>query len=162
MNHDPKTNFGARKPPVALVPPVAIIHEAMAMADGARKYGAYSWRAASVSTMTYLNAALRHLFDYVDGTVQSDTNVHNLGHARACLAIILDAEANGTLVDDRPLPGKSATVQEAMVERVPSASGQVGSENAHPKTIRPRSRSARVVRKGALAAKPGPKATRAR
>lgn len=31
--------------------------------------------------------------------------VHHLGHARACLAIIIDAESVGALVDDRPLPG---------------------------------------------------------
>jgi hypothetical protein len=54
--------------------------------------------------MVYLSAAWRHLdayhsgeeFDPADGT-------HHLGNVMACCAIILDAEAAGTLDDDRPI-----------------------------------------------------------
>jgi hypothetical protein len=33
--------------------------------------------------------------------------VHHLGHAIACLAILLDAQEAGMLVDDRPILGAS-------------------------------------------------------
>ena len=33
-----------------------------------------------------------------------DSKAHHLGHARACLGILLDAMANGCLEDDRPTP----------------------------------------------------------
>jgi len=41
---NPKDRIGIKKPPIHLVPPVAIIHEAMAFKDGADKYGPYNWR----------------------------------------------------------------------------------------------------------------------
>ena len=31
-----------------------------------------------------------------------DSNVHHLGHVVACAGILLDAQATGNLVDDRP------------------------------------------------------------
>ena len=41
---NPKSAFGVKKPPLHLIPPAALAHEAMAMADGAAKYGPYNWR----------------------------------------------------------------------------------------------------------------------
>lgn len=108
---NPKDRHGASKPSVALVPPVALLHEAMAFEQGAQKYGAYNWRDHKVSAMVYVNAALRHLLDYLDGADRaSDSGAHNLGHARACMAILLDAESSGTLLDDRPKAGHSERV----------------------------------------------------
>lgn len=105
---NPKTAYGATKPSLALIPPCALLHEALAFEQGAAKYGAYNWRENAVSSMTYLNAALRHIGDYLDGAqVAADSKVHNLAHARACLAILIDAEEGGHLVDDRPRPGQS-------------------------------------------------------
>jgi hypothetical protein len=34
--------------------------------------------------------------------------VRHLGHAKACLGILLDAEATGNLIDDRPLAAADA------------------------------------------------------
>ncbi len=114
---NPKTAHGAQKPALCLIPAVANLHEAMAMEEGARKYGAFNWRANAVEAMTYAHAARRHLDAWIDGQECSgDTSppVHNLGHARACLAILLDAIEIGNLIDDRPLPGKAAEVQDRM------------------------------------------------
>ena len=103
---NPKTAVGLTKSPLGIVPAVALHHEALALADGMAKYGKANWRERGVSTSVYINAALRHLMAYYDGgeRLASDSKVHHLGHARACLAIILDAEAAGTLNDDRPKP----------------------------------------------------------
>lgn len=108
---NPKTIYGNAKPAIGLIPGPALVHIAAAFADGADKYGPANWRDDPVSTTTYLNAALRHLLSYQDGERNaSDSGVHHLAHAAACLAILLDAEEQGTLVDDRPTPGKSAAV----------------------------------------------------
>jgi hypothetical protein len=57
----------------------------------------------------YVDAALRHLNAWFDGEQEaSDSGVHHLGHARACMAILLDAEATGNLIDDRPAEGRGA------------------------------------------------------
>lgn len=106
---NPKTRFGVAKPPIALIPGPALIHMADAFRDGAKKYGPANWRIDPVTTSTYVNAALRHILAYYDGeTNASDSGVHHLGHAAGCLAILLDAEAQGTLNDDRPTPGRTS------------------------------------------------------
>ena len=110
-DNNPKTILGLKKSPLHLVPPVAIAHTAQAFGDGAAKYGPYNWRDNKVSSSIYVSAAKRHLDSWFDGEDKSsDANVHHLGHAIACLAIILDAEATGNLIDDRPTPGAMARV----------------------------------------------------
>lgn len=106
---NPKTRYGKAKPAISLIPGPALLHIADAFADGAEKYGPANWRNDPVSTSTYVDAAYRHIVAYFDGREQcaADSGVHHLGHAAACLAILLDAEAQGTLVDDRPTAGQS-------------------------------------------------------
>jgi hypothetical protein len=120
MNDNPKDVAGRNKVPLSLVPAVALAHEAEAFrygayeaprADGGRGYGPYNWRQTPVRASVYVDAALRHLLDYFDGENRApDSRAHHLGHARACLAIVLDALEQGTLVDDRPTPGTAAVV----------------------------------------------------
>lgn len=100
---NPKKAMGMAKPPMHLIPDSAMIHAAMAFKDGAAKYGPYNWRDDPVDITTYIAAAKRHLALYFNGQrVTSDTGVHNLGAVIACCAILLDAEAHGSLIDDRP------------------------------------------------------------
>lgn len=103
LDTNPKTAFGATKPPLSLSPRTALVHMAMAFKDGAEKYGPYNWREKAVSVMTYMNAAERHHAQFLDGNdYDKKSLVHHLGHAMACYAIILDAMEVGNAVDDRP------------------------------------------------------------
>ncbi len=114
---NPKTQHGVKKAPLHLIPPVANIHEAMAFKDGAKKYGPYNWRDKTVSASVYYAAVKRHIDAWWDGEeLSEDAGVHPLGHARACLAILLDAESLGKLNDDRPPPGKTGEVLKRMEE----------------------------------------------
>lgn len=107
LSTNPKDLIGIKKPPLGLIPPVALIHESLAMKNGAAKYGPYNWRSNPVQCTIYIDACLRHLLAYQDGEdYASDSSVHHLGHARACLGIILDALATGNLIDNRPVAGK--------------------------------------------------------
>lgn len=111
---NPKDRLGLAKPAPLLVPPAALIEMSMAMANGAAKYGAYNWRTKEVLLSVYLNAAVRHILQCFDGEERaSDSGVKHLAHAMACLGIVMDAEANGMLVDDRPPPGSAAHLIEA-------------------------------------------------
>lgn len=105
---NPKTKYGKAKPAISLIPGTAQLHIADAFRDGASKYGPANWRNDPVSASTYIDAAYRHIIAWYDGGegVAVDSGVHHLGHAAACLAIVLDAEAQGSLVDDRPTPSK--------------------------------------------------------
>lgn len=105
---NPKTLMGAKKPDPSVIPPIAILHLATAMMNGAEKYGPFNWRDKAISTRPYVAAAMRHLLSFLDGEdFSSDTTlagapVHHLAHVMACCAIVLDAASVGTLNDNRP------------------------------------------------------------
>lgn len=114
---NPKTKYGKAKPALGLIPGPALVHIADAFGDGAAKYGPANWRVDPVSASTYINAALRHIYSWFDGEgLADDSKVHHLGHAAACLAIVLDAEAQGTLVDDRPTAGATPQLIKALTK----------------------------------------------
>jgi hypothetical protein len=102
-NPNPKDGIGATKLPLHLVPATAIALASLAHLDGATKYGAWNWRVAGVRASIYLDAVQRHLARWTHGeTHDPDSGVHHLGHALACLNILIDADAAGMLTDDRP------------------------------------------------------------
>lgn len=99
---NPKDLLGAKKVSLSAVPPVAILHESMAMMDGEWKYGFRNYREKKVQARIYIDAALRHINAWAEGEeIADDSNVHHLGHARACLGILLDALESGNLIDNR-------------------------------------------------------------
>ena len=103
QHENPKDRAASAKIDISLFPPVALIHGAHAMMDGAEKYGPYNWREKRVKARVYLSAAIRHILDCLDGEDQAaDSGVLHLGHAIACCAILIDAMETGTLIDDRP------------------------------------------------------------
>lgn len=107
-DENPKDKVGATKISTSVLPSVAVLHASHAMMDGARKYNAYNWRIKKVRATRYLDACERHLMAWKEREEQAqDSGVHHLGHAIACLAIILDAQTTGNLVDDRPEHGQA-------------------------------------------------------
>jgi len=105
-SENPKDRVGETKPPLHLIPPAAEILESVVMGLGAKKYGPFNWRTASVRATIYVAAAKRHLIQWLDGQDDDpESGVSHLAHARACLGILLDAQATGHIVDDRPEPG---------------------------------------------------------
>lgn len=103
---NPKTAQGNKKHALRLLPLPAEVEVCRALEDGVAKYGAANWREKGVPATVYIDAAMRHIKQWFDGGQEraSDSNVHNLGHAMACLAILIDAQWNATLHDDRPTP----------------------------------------------------------
>lgn len=116
VDTNPKTRNGATKANVFLIPPVALAHEAAAMEDGVNKgYGPFNWRKDPVSASTYIAALKRHCDLWLDGQeFDPKTGVHHLGAVRANAGILLDAQAQGTLIDDRPPPGQVESVYEVI------------------------------------------------
>jgi len=115
---NPKDRLGARKVPLSLVPPAATAYTALAMQNGAKKYGPYNWREKKVKASVYVDAALRHILAWFDGEERdADSGVPHLGHGLACLSILVDAQETGNLVDDRPTPGPTARILEKWRQR---------------------------------------------
>lgn len=105
---NPKTAVGSKKPSLTKFPASASIYGALAMMNGAEKYGPYNWREKRVTASIYVDAAKRHLDAWYDGETHSDDTsppVPHLAHAIASIAILIDALETGNLNDDRPLPG---------------------------------------------------------
>lgn len=100
---NPKDLVGEKKVSISKLPAVAMLHAAHAMMNGAVKFGPYNWREKKVQAEIYIDAALRHitLWNEREETA-ADSGVHHLGHAMACLAILLDAQESGNLIDNRP------------------------------------------------------------
>lgn len=99
---NPKSAFSGKKPRLTLVPLTAQLKQIEAHLDGALKYGEVNWREVEIQFKTYADAALRHLQLAINGEdTARDTTADNLGAVMACCAIIIDAKAHGTLVDNR-------------------------------------------------------------
>jgi hypothetical protein len=108
---NPKDLIGSKKVSLSLIPPVANVQEAVVMKLGADKYGAYNWRDKKVQLMIYLDAISRHLSAYLDGeSIDPESGVSHIAHIRANTGIVLDAESNGNLIDNRPTSGKASEV----------------------------------------------------
>lgn len=106
LGTNPKDLLGIKKVSLSKVPPAALIYMALAMQDGAKKYGPYNWRENKVIASIYVDACMRHLLAWFDGQEKAeDSGFPHLAHALACLAIITDALETGNLVDDRPVKG---------------------------------------------------------
>lgn len=105
---NPKSLQGAKKYSLRYLPLSANIAVNQALEDGAKKYGPANWREKGVAVSVYIDAALRHINQFYDGKQDNaaDSGAPNLGHAMACLAIIIDAMQEGSAIDDRPFPAK--------------------------------------------------------
>jgi hypothetical protein len=116
---NPKDAIGSGKLPLHLWPVTATVHGALALLDGAGKYGRTNYRAIGVRASIYFDAAVRHLNAWFEGEdCAPDSGVHHLGHALACIAVILDAEAAEKLTDDRMYPGGYARLVQRLTPLV--------------------------------------------
>jgi hypothetical protein len=102
---DALTSLGG-KLDLSLFPPSAKAYGALALTEGAIKYGRNNWRACGVRATVYKAALERHLDKWFEGEAcDQQTGVPHLANALACLAILIDATESGLLTDDRNYPG---------------------------------------------------------
>lgn len=110
---NPKDVIGSRKLDLGLVPDTLVVCAAVALTEGALKYGRFNWRIAGVRASIYHAACKRHLAKWWNGQdTDPATTVHHIDNAIASLAIIRDAMVYGKLTDDRP----PAAYENAMAE----------------------------------------------
>lgn len=101
---DPKGAAGAAKAPLAALPWAVIAEAAVGMGEGALKYGPHNWRSSGdVRTMTYIEAAQRHLIAYTLGEdLDPDSGICHISKAISALMVLRDAQIHGVDVDNRP------------------------------------------------------------
>lgn len=120
---NPKDAQARAKVPIGLVPPALVIGAAEALADGARKYGAYNWRDISIRFSVYIEAFERHTLALKDGEdLAQDSLLHHVKHLAANCAIVLDALGHGNLIDDRSKGPGAKLLAEAHARRLEALS----------------------------------------
>lgn len=91
---------------LSLFPPSAKAYGALALTEGAVKYGRNNWRKVGVRATVYKAALERHIDKWFEGEARDpETGVPHLANALACIAILIDATEAGLLNDDRNYPG---------------------------------------------------------
>lgn len=116
---NPKDLAARKRVRLSLVPGPAMVSMALALQNGIDKgYGPFNWRNQPVEAMNYIDACLRHIKAWQDGEeIAPDSKVHHLGHAAASLAILMDAMACDSLIDDRPTGAPTAFLLTRAAER---------------------------------------------
>lgn len=116
---NPKDMIGCNKLPIHLWPTCATFLGCLGLLDGALKYGRTNWRHSGVKASIYFDACNRHMAAWFEGEDNDpDSGIPHLGHALACIAIIVDAGFADKLVDDRMILGGHRKAQDILTPRV--------------------------------------------
>lgn len=111
--------FDNGKPDLSLIPLSALTEEAKGFMLGADKYGRYNYT-EGLEASRLIAAALRHVHAWNQGEdLDPESGASHLGHARCCLAMILECSRVGTLKDDRYKDKEIEHVSEPIVTRMP-------------------------------------------
>jgi len=100
---NPKDALAINKAPLSTLPTGPMYEVALAMLEGARKYGRHNYRVMGVSAEVYYNAAMGHITAWWEGEdIDPVSGIHHLGKAMACLAVVRDGQMMENWIDDRP------------------------------------------------------------
>lgn len=100
---NPKDALAMSRLDLGSVPSAGNYYAAEAFTEGALKYGRYNWRIAGVRASVYFAAQQSHMNKWWNGQNRDPkTLVKELGYARACIDILIDALECRMLNDDRP------------------------------------------------------------
>lgn len=100
---NPKDAVGVKKVSFSCLPLPPLYGVALAMQEGARKYGRHNYRDAGVRASVYFDASLRHKFSWWEGqNFDPDSGAHHLDKEIAGLLVLRDSMIRGNWVDDRP------------------------------------------------------------
>lgn len=130
---NPKDAVGRAKVPLHLWPASATAYGAIGLLEGELKYGRNNFRGSEVAASVYVSAAKRHIDAWFENQeTAADTGSLHLGNALACLAILVDASVQGTLVDDRNYvadQGAHDAMMSKLTAQVTVLNAQFGSRN---------------------------------
>lgn len=94
---------GEARIPWQCLPVRPLVGAALAMGEGAHKYGRHNYRKMRIKSSVYFDALLRHFFAWWEGEdIDPDSGLHHIDKAIACLLVLRDAQLRGMSDDDRP------------------------------------------------------------
>lgn len=99
---NPKDHAARCKPGLSVLPMAPLMEAVASIAEGRRKYAPWNWRDEPVSEVVYVDAAFRHLIQWLSGEdIDPDSGIHHVSKAIAGLLILRDAQIHGTSEDSR-------------------------------------------------------------
>lgn len=99
---NPKDRSGLAKPNLSIVPLIPLYEAALALFEGARKYGPWNWRKEKIDEVVYVDAAIRHLNQWLSGEdIDPDSELPHISKAIAGLILLRDAQAHDCSIDTR-------------------------------------------------------------
>jgi hypothetical protein len=102
---NPKDRAGSAKPNLSIVPLRPLYEVALALYEGARKYGPWNWRKENVDEVIYVDAAIRHMNQWLAGEdIDPDSGLPHISKAIAGLIILRDAQHHECSIDTRRAP----------------------------------------------------------
>ena len=94
---------GAEKTPLSTVPVTVLAEMAVAMTEGALKYGAHNYLILGARASVYYDAAQRHLMAWLAGEDDDpESGISHLTKAISSLTVLRAAMIHGQWTDDRP------------------------------------------------------------
>jgi len=100
---NPKDALAIKKAPLSTLPTGPMYEVALAMLEGARKYGRHNYRVMGVKASVYYDAAMGHLTSWWEGEdIDPASGLPHLAKAIACIAVVRDSMMMKNWVDDRP------------------------------------------------------------
>lgn len=100
---NPKDIAAISKVPYTRVPFPVLAEAAVALHEGALKYGGYNWREAGVQASVYIDAVGRHLSAWFEGEdIDPESGLSHVTKAIAGLMVLRDGMIANNWVDDRP------------------------------------------------------------
>jgi len=104
---NPKDLIGVRKVPIFSVLSMRVLARvALALLEGALKYGRHNYRCIGVAASVYVDATARHMALFWEGEdidQESRAGLHHIDKAIAGLMVLRDSILMGNWVDDRPI-----------------------------------------------------------
>lgn len=101
---NPKDSIGAAKWRHYMSVPRQVLWEiGIAMLEGAVKYGRHNYRVKGVLASVYLDAAMGHIDQFIEGEdIDTDSGLSHITKAITSLIVLRDGMMNDFWVDDRP------------------------------------------------------------
>lgn len=100
---NPKEAMGSNKISFSVLPANVLGECALALTEGAMKYGRHNYRGVGVRASTYYDAALRHLMAWWEGEdIDPESGLSHVTKAISGLMVVRDCMMADRLNDDRP------------------------------------------------------------
>jgi hypothetical protein len=145
---NPKDAVGIKKVPFSTLSAPVVMEMAIAMLEGALKYGRHNYRVKGVRASVYYDALMRHITAWWEGEdIDAESGMHHLVKAMTTLLVLRDAMVRHKWVDDRP-PGTVGFISHLnqlaakLIERFPEPKDAfIAREGEPPDTYDPSGRT---------------------